>query len=77
MTKQPNAIANTADRIAVTVPRGQAGEDPNLFVSVGGINYILPRGETSLVPLTVAAELARAELARDRLDRRVKELGGK
>ena len=62
------------DRIAVSVPRGQAGEDPNLFVSVGGINYILPRGESSRVPQAVAAELARAERARDRLDRRVREL---
>jgi hypothetical protein len=62
------------DRIAVTVPRAGAGDDPNLFVSIGGINYILPRGETSHVPPAVAAELARAERARDRLDRRVREL---
>ena len=65
-----------ADRVPVAVPRGGAGEDPNLFVSVGGVNYLLPRGETSLVPPAVAAEIARAERARDHLDRRVRELAG-
>ena len=65
-----------ADRVPVAVPRATAGEDPNLFVSVGGVNYLLPRGETSLVPPAVAAEIARADRARDHLDRRVKELAG-
>ena len=64
------------DRVAVSLPRPTAGDDPNLFVSVGGINYILPRGETSRVPQAVAAEIARADRARSRLDRRVKELAG-
>ena len=76
MTKQSTQTTPTTDRVAVTVPRGQAGEDPNLFVSVGGINYLLPRGETSLVPPAVAAEITRAEKARDHLDRRVRELAG-
>ncbi len=73
MTKQ----STTEKRVPVTVPRGQAGEDPNLFVSVGGINYLLPRGETSHVPQTVAKEIARAERAREALDRRVRHMIGK
>ena len=66
----------TTDRISVTVPRGHAGEEPYLFVSVGGINYLLPRGESSIVPPEVAYEIARAERARSRADRRIKALLG-
>ena len=61
-------------RVPVSIPRGQAGEDPNLFVSVGGINYLLPRGETSHVPSAVAEEIARAERAREAFDRRVRRM---
>ena len=66
----------TPDRVPVTLPRGHAGEEPYLFVSVGGINYLLPRGETSMVPPAVAYEIARAERARTRADRRIKALLG-
>jgi hypothetical protein len=67
---------NTSDRISVTVPRGHAGEEPYLSVSVGGVNYLLPRGETSSVPPEVAYEIARADRARSRADRRIKALLG-
>ena len=73
MTKQSTQTTPTTDRVAVTVPRGQAGEDPNLFVSVGGINYLLPRGETSHVPPAVAAEIARSLRAADQADRRARD----
>ena len=69
--------SKTEKRITVSIPRGQAGEDPNLFVSVGGINYLLPRGESSSVPAAVAEEIARAERARVRMDRRMRELMGR
>ena len=67
---------NTSDRISVAVPRGHAGEEPYLFVSVGGVNYLLQRGETSSVPPAVAYEIARADRARSRADRRIKALLG-
>jgi predicted aconitase with swiveling domain len=35
-------------------------EDPNLFVSVNGKNFLLPKGKTSNVPSYVAAEIRRA-----------------
>jgi hypothetical protein len=43
---------------------------------VGGVNYLLPRGETSSVPPEVAYEIARADRARSRADRRIKALLG-
>ena len=56
------------DRVTVLVPRGGDREDPNLFVAVNGVNYLLPRGRRSEVPRAVAAELERAEAARDAMD---------
>ena len=55
-------------RVEVNIPRGADREDPNLFVGINGINYLLPRGKKSSVPGEVAAELQRSERARDALD---------
>lgn len=62
------------DRVEVFIPRGHAGEDPNLFVSINGVNYLLPRGQTSRVPRYVAEEIKRAERAQERMDRRIDEM---
>lgn len=53
-------------RVEVFVPRGADREDPNLFVGINGVNYLLPRGKKSKVPAAVAAEISRSELAADR-----------
>ena len=55
----------TDKRVEVFVPRGAERADPNLFVGVNGVNYLLPRGKKSMVPEAVAAEIARSELASD------------
>lgn len=52
----------------ILIPKGGAGEEPNLFVSVNGVNYLLPRGRKSAVPVAVAAELQRAWQAQEALD---------
>ena len=61
-------------RVEVFVPKGYANEEPNLFISVGGVNYLLPRGKKSLVPKAVAWELERARKAQETLDRRIETL---
>ena len=55
-------------RIEVFIPRGSDREDPNLFVGINGMSYLLPKGKKSMVPAEVAAEIARSEQARDALD---------
>lgn len=65
------------ERIQVRIPRGYSAEEPNLFISVNGKNYLLPRGKTSLVPQEVAWELERSRRAQERLDRTVEALMGK
>lgn len=53
-------------RVEVFIPRGADREDPNLFVGINGVNYLLPRGKKSLVPPAVCAEIRRSELAAER-----------
>lgn len=47
----------------IHIPRGKSREDPNLFVSINGRNYLLPRGKESIVPSFVADEIRRANEA--------------
>ena len=52
-------------RVEVFIPRGSDREDPNLFVGINGVNYLLPRGKKSMVPAAVAAEIERSMKAAD------------
>lgn len=53
------------DRVEIYIPRGGDREDPNLFVAVNGVNYLLPRGKKSMVPWFVAEEIERSNRAAD------------
>ena len=58
----------TDERVEVLIPRGGEREDPNLYVGVNGVGYLLPRGKKSRVPDFVCAEITRSERARDAMD---------
>ena len=62
------------EREEIFIERAGANEEPNLFVSVNGYNCLLPRGKTSQVPRSVAAEIHRARRAQQRLDETVDTL---
>ena len=62
------------ERVEVFVPKGYANDDPNLFVSVNGVNYLLPKGKKSLVPAHVAAEIERSKKAQEKLDETVEQM---
>lgn len=53
------------NRVEVFIPRASDREDPNLFVGINGVNYLLPRGKKSMVPAAVAAEIERSVKAAD------------
>lgn len=57
-------------RVEVFVPKGYLNEEPNFFVAVNGVSYLLPRGRKSLVPPQVAAEYHRALRAQETLEER-------
>lgn len=56
------------ERVEIYIERAQGNDEPNLFVSVNGYNCLLPKGQTSLVPKSVADEINRARRAQRRLD---------
>lgn len=56
-------MATKVERKDVFIERGYANDDPNLFVSVNGKNSLLPKGETSSVPVHIADEIERSRRA--------------
>ena len=58
------------NRVEVFIPKGYAVEDPNVFVTVNGEAYVLPRGKRVMAPAAVAEELNRAERAQQAWDAR-------
>ena len=62
------------DRVEVFVPKGYANDDPNLFVSVNGVNYLLPKGKKSMVPAHVAAEIERSKRAAEKQDEKMEQM---
>ena len=49
-------------------------DDPNDYVSVNGVRYILPKGKSSKVPAYVKEEIDRSRRAQEKLDRTIDAL---
>jgi hypothetical protein len=62
------------ERVELFVPRGSSNDDPNLLIGLNGVNYLLPRGKTSLVPPAIKAEYERSVRAQEKMDRRIDEM---
>jgi hypothetical protein len=56
------------ERVELYVPRGAQNDDPNLFISINGVNYLLPKGQKSMVPPCVKAEYERSLRAQAKRD---------
>ena len=50
-----------ADRVEIFVPKGYTGDEPNVFVSVNGVNYKIRRGVEVEVPPEVAEVLEHSQ----------------
>ena len=75
MANNENKASKATDnRVEVFVPKGYANDDPNFFVSVNGVNYLLPRGKKSLVPDFVAAEIERSKRATEAQDEKMEQM---
>lgn len=58
------------ERVPLYIERGDNKDDPNVLIGLNGVNYLLPRGATSMVPRCVAEEYQRSREANNRfLDR--------
>lgn len=62
------------EKVAIFVPRISGNTDPNLIIVLNGKNYVMPRGQTSVVPKTVAAEYERAQRAQHKVDNAIFEM---
>ena len=72
--KEPEipAVEETKDeRVEVYIPKGYANDDPNFFVSVNGVNYLLPRGKKSMVPPHIKDEIERSFKAQEIMDEHI------
>lgn len=63
--------APVEERVEIFVPKGYANDEPNLMIAVNGVNYVLPKGKTSMVPKHIAEEFYRSQKAQEALDKRV------
>jgi hypothetical protein len=54
------ATVNKNEYVELYVEPGYSKDDPNEFISINGKNYILPKGEISMVPPCVKAEYERS-----------------
>ena len=61
-----NTKKEIAGRVELRIPRSSADEDPNVFISVNGKNWLIPRGQTVFVPGEVAEEYRRSVEAKER-----------
>lgn len=58
------ATENKIEKVELYIEPGYAKDDPNEYISINGINYILPKGETSMVPPCVKEEYERSRRAK-------------
>lgn len=73
--KAPKATETPKDnRVEIFVPKGYANDDPNMYISINGVNYLLPRGKKSTVPDFVAAEFYRSQRAQEKLDENIEQM---
>lgn len=66
--------AHDDERVDIYIERGYANDEPNLFVSINGVNYNLPKGKTSKVPKFVAYEINRSRAAQIALDEAIDQM---
>ena len=62
--------------VEIFIPRGSDRDDPNHFIGINGVNYLLPKGKTSTVPAHVAAEYRRSLAAEELRHKNAQSMSG-
>ena len=68
------ATTNKEDYVDLFIPKGYANDEPNLFISVNGVNFLLPKGKTSKVPPYIKEEYERSQRAQEARDEKSEAL---
>ena len=75
MANNENKTAKAAEnRVELFIPKGYANDEPNLTISINCVNYVLPKGKTSLVPDFVKAEYDRSVRAAEKRDENIEKM---
>ena len=74
VVENKSAKIKNNDRVEIFVPRTPGNTDPNLVLVLNGKNYVLPKGQKSLVPKDVAALYDRTVKAQYSYDNAVYEM---
>lgn len=68
-------MAEKTDKLVeVFIPKGYANDEPNMFVSINGVNYLLPKGKKHKVPEHVAYEIERSKAAAEKQDENIDQM---
>ena len=62
------------NRVELFIPKGYANDEPNLTISINCVNYVCPKGKTSLVPDFVAEEYYRSQRAAEKRDENMEKM---
>lgn len=62
------------ERVELFIPKGYANDEPNHFIAVNGVTYLLPKGKTSKVPPFVKEEYERAQKAQQKMDEHIDQM---
>lgn len=68
------ATTNKEGYVDLFIPKGYANDEPNLFISVNGVNFLLPKGKTSKVPPYIKEEYERSQRAQQARDEKSEAL---
>ena len=55
-------------KVKIHIPRGASNEDPNFYIKVNGVHYVLPKGQDHMVPPHIAYEFERSKRATETQD---------
>ena len=64
MATTDKATTGKEGYVDLCVDRGYENDEPNLFISINGKNFILPKGKMSKVPQYVKDEYERSQRAK-------------
>ena len=68
MANNETKATKVEDQVEIFVPRTPGNTDPNFIIVINGKNYVLPKGQKSIVPKAVAEEYERSKRAQYKVD---------
>lgn len=65
------------NKVKIRIPKHAANDDPNFYIAINGVNYLIPKGKEVEVPDFVRDEYERSEAAREAFYNTVETMSAK